>query len=258
MKSEESQDAKKTITEQLTEFISQVAIVFASYAILLFIGQIFYWLYQGKWLELPFSLSFVETPVSERLPIGLIPYGAIEWEWLSNPKSWIGLHKIVYDTLNIHFSIAIVIIAFTVATIINAIVTIFSDFVSTLNLRIEKKQSYLYSFYGTLGLLTLIGTYLLLANNPSFVPLFAIAIIVLAGYVLLNKFLSKKIPYISAGEVLGIVYFGFLFVVSLSFVSVIYTILFILFYLGVCTFFVRNRRKNYLDLITMSKAARSD
>jgi hypothetical protein len=47
----------------------------------LFVTQCAWWLYFGEWVPLP-------------LGIVLLPVGSLQ-EWLADPRSWIGLHKIV-------------------------------------------------------------------------------------------------------------------------------------------------------------------
>ena len=128
--SEQIQSQKLSIINKLSKFICDLADILFVYAILLIVGQIFFWLYRGVWFELPLNLLFIAKPYSERIPIDLVPYGIFEWSWLVYPHSWIGIHNIINSLFELSFPMALIVFYYVIIFSLNMFFALIEKLIS--------------------------------------------------------------------------------------------------------------------------------
>jgi hypothetical protein len=66
-----------------------------AYSLALFSAQCIYWLYAGQWQELHVSLLFVGREHINGGPSMLVlrPLANLDWQWITAPNAWLGVHK---------------------------------------------------------------------------------------------------------------------------------------------------------------------
>lgn len=87
---------------EVFQYYSFVALLWASlgsflYSAVLFLSQLGYWLFSGKWIPLSGRTLFTPRGASDTFPERLVLriFDDVTWPWLVEPRSWLGVHKLV-------------------------------------------------------------------------------------------------------------------------------------------------------------------